>query len=113
MRHFVVPMFVAAFTLYFTSAHAQQEAQPPLRNPVVIQKSFESPTPGMNSYAWDEINHRGNLIWSCRSMQSGKYVPDDLCKEQPKVDSVWPDKNVPGHWKWQPAHSKCTTTECR
>jgi hypothetical protein len=57
------------------------------------------PEPGDIDYAWDEFNHQGRMIWACRGVQSGTFVPPELCAFKPKIDSQWPDKKVPGNWK--------------
>jgi hypothetical protein len=63
------------------------------------QKSTESPKSVDYDYAWDEFNHRGRMIWACRGVQSGAFVPPELCAFKPKIDSQWPDKKIPGNWK--------------
>lgn len=62
-------------------------------------KSATLPEPVDYDYAWDEFNHRGRMIWTCRGIQSGGFVPPEFCKFKPKIDSQWPDKKVPGNWK--------------
>ena len=65
----------------------------------IAQKATESPRPVDYDYAWDEFNHRGRMIWACRGVQSGAFVPPELCAFKPKTDSQWPDKKIPGNWK--------------
>jgi hypothetical protein len=45
--------------------------------------------------AWDEFNHRTNMVWSCREIDTGKFVSRSMCATLPKEDTVWPDKRVP------------------
>jgi hypothetical protein len=52
-------------------------------------------------YAWDQFYHRSRLIWECRGVQSGKFVPLEFCAFKEKHDTQWPDKKIPGHWKPQ------------
>jgi len=63
------------------------------------QKSTALAEPVDYDYAWDEFNHRGRMIWACRGVQSGAFVQPELCAFKPKIDSQWPDKNIPGNWK--------------
>jgi hypothetical protein len=39
------------------------------------------------------------LIWGCRGVQSGAFVAADFCAFKAQVDTHWPDKKIPGHWK--------------
>jgi hypothetical protein len=63
------------------------------------RKSTGLPEPVDDDYAWDEFNHRGRMVWACRGVQSGAFVPPELCAFKPKIDSQWPDKKIPGNWK--------------
>jgi hypothetical protein len=51
-----------------------------------------------SDYAWDEFYHRGRTVWACRGVQTGDFVSESLCAFQPKSDSHWPSKTVPGNW---------------
>lgn len=50
-------------------------------------------------YAWDQFSHRGRMTWACRGLQSGRFVGPELCTFKEKVDTHWPDKKIPGHWR--------------
>jgi hypothetical protein len=50
-------------------------------------------------YAWDQVAHRGRLIWDCRGLQCGRFVAPELCVNKEMVDTHWPDKKIPGFWK--------------
>lgn len=59
----------------------------------------EAVTAAGNIVAWDQIQHRGTMIWTCREIATGKFLNRDACASQPKEDNVWPDKKVPGYYK--------------
>lgn len=65
----------------------------------IAHTSVGLPEPVDYNYTWDEFNHRGRMVWTCRGIQSGAFVPPELCKFKPKIDSQWPDKKVPSDWK--------------
>lgn len=50
-------------------------------------------------YAWDQMAHRGHLIWSCRGVQSERYVAAEFCALKNMVDTRWPDKRMGPGWK--------------
>jgi hypothetical protein len=83
-----------------STAHAQDKPKPDDAQPSrAAEKSAEPPEPVDIDYAWDEFDHRGRMIWACRGVQSGAFVPPELCAFKPKIDSQWPDKKIPGNWK--------------
>lgn len=65
------------------------------------EKAPETQTAIDYDYAWDQFYHRSRLIWECRGVQSGKFVPPEFCAFKEKQDTQWPDKTIPGHWKPQ------------
>lgn len=87
-------------TLFTPAAYGQDK--PKHNDPSAtsnVQTTLGLPEPVDYEYAWDEFNHRGRVIWTCRGIQSGAFVTPELCKFKPKIDSQWPDKKVPGNWK--------------
>jgi hypothetical protein len=87
-------------TQFASAAYGQDKPKPDnLDRSSTALKSATLPEPVDYDYAWDEFNHRGRLIWTCRGIQSDAFVPAELCKFKPKIDSQWPDKEVPGNWK--------------
>lgn len=56
-------------------------------------------------YEWDEINHRGRMIWLCRGAQTGKLIDESVCSAKPKADVRWPDKAPPAQYReFRPEH---------
>lgn len=86
-------------TQFASTAYCQDKPEPDISHapPTAGQKSADLPEPIDYDYAWDEINHRSRMIWTCRGVQSGAFVPPELCEFKPKIDSQWPGKNVPSH----------------
>ena len=48
------------------------------------------PLPGDTGFAWDKLNHRGNVRWECRALPSGQFVRQSFCALLPQVDSPRP-----------------------
>ena len=73
-----------------------------LTNPISdgVGASTETPDQVYDfAYSWDSFQHRTTTIWACRGVQSGQFVDDSYCAFKPKLDKVWPFKNIPGHWR--------------
>ena len=95
-----VPAALLIAAQFASAAYGQDEPEPhDAHASTTARNSTELPAPVDVDYAWDEFNHRGRMIWACRGVQSGAFVPPELCAFKPKIDSQWPDKTVPGNWK--------------
>jgi hypothetical protein len=98
MKFVLVALLIAA--QFASDAYGQDKPKSnDSRASTTAQKSTELPEPVDFDYAWDEFNHRGRMIWACRGVQSGAFVPPELCAFKPKIDSQWPDKKIPHNWK--------------
>jgi hypothetical protein len=45
---------------------------------------------GDTGFAWDKLNHRGNVRWECRALPSGQFVRQSFCKDLPQTDGPRP-----------------------
>jgi hypothetical protein len=48
------------------------------------------PLPGDTGFAWDKLNHRGQVRWECRSTPSGQFVRQSFCAGLPQADGPRP-----------------------
>jgi hypothetical protein len=100
-------MKIAALALIISSqfasvANCQDKPEPTVSQAAPMsENASKGQAPADYDYAWDQFNHRGKLIWDCRGVQSGAFVAAEFCALKEKVDTHWPDKNIPGHWKPQ------------
>lgn len=74
-----------------------------LKIPPRASDPYANPSPQDYQMAWDEFVHRGHLIWGCRGVQTGQFVPASYCTSMPKVDSRWPDKKTPKGYSGVPS----------
>lgn len=98
MKFMTFLLFVAAQSC--SVAYSRDRPEP--SEPAAIAKVDKVPVvqpPVDYEYAWDAFNHRATMIWECRGVQSGAFVPAEFCAFKQKVDAQWPDKKIPGHWK--------------
>lgn len=87
-------------TLFSSVGFCQDTAKPAaLHKGSVAAKVAVVEEPADYDYAWDQFAHRGKLIWDCRGLQSGRFVGPEYCVSKEMVDTHWPDKKIPGHWK--------------
>jgi hypothetical protein len=42
------------------------------------------PLPGDTGFAWDKLNHRGQVRWECRATPSGQFVRQSFCADLPQ-----------------------------
>jgi len=83
--------FAAALGFY-ASAAAQAQVQAGPRADAAMPQRDRSrlPLPGDTGFAWDKLNHRGNVRWECRAIPSGQFVRQSFCALLPQVDGPRP-----------------------
>lgn len=60
-------------------------------NPPPQRDGSRLPLPGDTGFAWDKLNHRGNLRWECRATPSGQFVRQSFCAGLPKGEGPRPE----------------------
>jgi hypothetical protein len=105
MKNILRISFLLASAISWSPLLAKQTSQesqilPANRNgsAEVAEKSAGKPK---SDVAWDEFRHRTNMVWACRNIYTGFIVNTYKCKDQPKEDKVWPDKDVPADYSGQ------------
>jgi hypothetical protein len=49
--------------------------------------------------AWDNFQHRTNVMWACRQVVSGEFVANRFCRDQARNDRQWPGMAVPQNYR--------------
>ena len=86
--------------------HSSDEKPPAVQGLKIPPRSsdpYSNPSALDYQMAWDQFVHRGHLVWGCRGVQTGQFVPSSYCASIPKVDSRWPDKNTPKGYSGVPS----------
>jgi hypothetical protein len=60
-----------------------------LRKPAVRDRS-RLPLPDDTGFAWDKLDHRGEVRWECRATPSGQFVRQSFCAHLLKLEGLRP-----------------------
>jgi hypothetical protein len=80
----VVPVKPSLWTLSQATADQLVLRKPPLRD------RSRLPLPNDIGFAWDKLDHRGQVRWECRATPSGQFVRQSFCAHLLKLEGLRP-----------------------